>query len=620
MRILAIRLRNLNSLTGSWTIDFTAPEYAASGIFAITGPTGAGKSTILDAVCLALFARTPRLGHISKSSNEILSRRAGDCFAEVEFETRQGHYRCHWGQHRARRSAEGELQPPRHEIVDARSGKVLETRSKEVGRLVERVTGMDYDRFTRSILLAQGDFAAFLEADADQRAPILEQITGTGIYSRLSIAVHERTSEERRKTASLQEAMGNVVLLGEEEETGLEARIGEGMTAATGLQHQLALLAEALHRLQTIEALKAQILATEQQLSDLARRREETGDDLRRLERGQRAQALFGDYSRLSRIKERIAGQRAKGEELRVVIDKLQQEQRQAAEDHVRACRQVQETDEIHSRENETIKTVRALDLRIHEKKKAIAQASGVLRQAEKERDQHQRNRRELERKLAEAVAQLEQLAAFFREHADDSLLVEHLAGFRQQLLQLGAKEDELTRLTHSLAHKRAAQAAATVNSTRLRQAEGQAAEAVAALRLQLQQLQAESQDLLDGQTTSFWRLQVEQEEQRLRRLEQTGELLKRRQAAEEELATLGRTLGEVQAQSRQQAAALQTLEEKRLLQQQLVVQCEQNFRLTQRIHSYEEERMRLAAGEPCPLCGSTRHPWAEEQIGRAHV
>ena len=242
MRILAIRLRNLNSLAGSWTIDFTAPEYAASGIFAITGPTGAGKSTILDAVCLALFARTPRLGHISKSSNEILSRRAGDCFAEVEFETRQGRYRCHWGQHRARRSAEGELQPPRHEIVDARSGKVLETRSKEVGRLVEQVTGMDYDRFTRSILLAQGDFAAFLEADADQRAPILEQITGTGIYSRISIAVHERTSEERKKTALLQEAMGAVVLLGDEEEKALEAGIGQGVAAVVGLRQRLALL------------------------------------------------------------------------------------------------------------------------------------------------------------------------------------------------------------------------------------------------------------------------------------------------------------------------------------------------------------------------------------------
>ena len=96
MRILAVRLRNLNSLAGTWVIDFTAPEYTASGIFAITGPTGAGKSTILDAICLALFARTPRLGHISKGSNEIMSRRTGDCFAEVEFETRRGRFRCHW--------------------------------------------------------------------------------------------------------------------------------------------------------------------------------------------------------------------------------------------------------------------------------------------------------------------------------------------------------------------------------------------------------------------------------------------------------------------------------------------------------------------------------------------
>ena len=96
MRILAIHLHNLNSLSGTWQIDFTAPEYAASGIFAITGPTGAGKSTLLDAICLALFGRTPRLGSITKGSNEIMSRRAGDCFAEVSFATQSGRYRCHW--------------------------------------------------------------------------------------------------------------------------------------------------------------------------------------------------------------------------------------------------------------------------------------------------------------------------------------------------------------------------------------------------------------------------------------------------------------------------------------------------------------------------------------------
>ncbi|MCK5845458.1 MAG: AAA family ATPase, partial [Victivallales bacterium] len=93
MRISKLRFKNLNSLAGEWELDFTHPEYASNGIFAITGPTGAGKSTILDVVCLALYGRTPRLNSISQNSNEIMSRRTGDCFAELEFATKKGAYR-----------------------------------------------------------------------------------------------------------------------------------------------------------------------------------------------------------------------------------------------------------------------------------------------------------------------------------------------------------------------------------------------------------------------------------------------------------------------------------------------------------------------------------------------
>ncbi len=87
MKILQLRFANLNSLYGEWAIDFTQRDYTADGIFAITGPTGAGKSTILDAICLALYARTPRLDSIGPSTNEIMSRQTGSCFAEVTFET-----------------------------------------------------------------------------------------------------------------------------------------------------------------------------------------------------------------------------------------------------------------------------------------------------------------------------------------------------------------------------------------------------------------------------------------------------------------------------------------------------------------------------------------------------
>src|SRR5665647_1967339 len=103
MRIQQLRFQNLNSLEGEWSIDFTAPDYLANGIFAITGPTGAGKTTILDAICLALYGRTPRLNRVNKSANEIMSRQTGYCYAEIIFETRDGCYRCHWSQQRARK-------------------------------------------------------------------------------------------------------------------------------------------------------------------------------------------------------------------------------------------------------------------------------------------------------------------------------------------------------------------------------------------------------------------------------------------------------------------------------------------------------------------------------------
>ena len=160
--------QNLNSLKGIWEIDFSSSAYAENSLFAIVGPTGAGKSTLLDALCLALYGATPRLGKITKSSNQIMSRHTGVCFAEVEFSTVKGRFRCHWYQHRSRLASHGELQQPKHEITDASSDTLLESQIRHVTSKVEEVTGMDFDRFTRSTLLAQGGFAAFLEASADK--------------------------------------------------------------------------------------------------------------------------------------------------------------------------------------------------------------------------------------------------------------------------------------------------------------------------------------------------------------------------------------------------------------------------------------------------------------------
>ena len=100
MKILSLRFKNLNSLYGEWTIDFTHPQFLTDGIFAISGPTGAGKSTILDAICLALYGRTPRLERVNQSTNDIISRKTKECFAEVVFASDKGTFRCFWSQTR----------------------------------------------------------------------------------------------------------------------------------------------------------------------------------------------------------------------------------------------------------------------------------------------------------------------------------------------------------------------------------------------------------------------------------------------------------------------------------------------------------------------------------------
>jgi exonuclease SbcC len=195
MKILTLRFANLNSLYGQWFIDFTSREYEQDGLFAITGPTGSGKTTILDAICLSLYGRTPRLEAVNAQSNEIMSRGKGDCFAEVVCSSAKGNFRCHWSQRRAYGKAEGNLGDSQHEFADLDQPKVLYTKKREVAAAVEKYSGMNYNRFIRSMLLAQGDFAAFLASSASDRSPILEQITGTEIYSQISQHVHRITAE-----------------------------------------------------------------------------------------------------------------------------------------------------------------------------------------------------------------------------------------------------------------------------------------------------------------------------------------------------------------------------------------------------------------------------------------
>lgn len=231
MKLLKLRIENVNSLAGVHEIDFRAPEFSESGIFAICGPTGSGKTSILDAVTLALYGTTPRMEERSQTAKKddlcmVLTKNADQTSAQVVFESFGAVYRSRWSR-RVKRT--GKVAAPEVELVRLKSaddaqGTIVAEKISEWKPALERILGMDIKAFGRSAMLAQGSFAELLRANNRERADILEKITGTGIYTVIGERVFERMTEEKEKEALLEERMKSVQVLPEE---AREAALGD---------------------------------------------------------------------------------------------------------------------------------------------------------------------------------------------------------------------------------------------------------------------------------------------------------------------------------------------------------------------------------------------------------
>ncbi len=215
MKILAVRFKNLNSLRGEFFVDFDSSPLADSGLFAITGPTGAGKTTLLDAITVALYNKVPRHG---SNVEELMTRHTGECWSEVEFETGGIRFRSKWSLNRARGKADGALQSDKMELSRTDTNELLSSHRKtETLNEIEKITGLDYDQFLRSVMLAQGEFSKFLKAKPTERSLLLEQMTDTAIFSRISQFVFEKTREEKKKLDDFNLILGQFVSLNEED-------------------------------------------------------------------------------------------------------------------------------------------------------------------------------------------------------------------------------------------------------------------------------------------------------------------------------------------------------------------------------------------------------------------
>ncbi len=593
MKILELRFKNLNSLYGEWCIDFTHPDYEANGLFAITGATGSGKTTILDALCLALYGQTPRLDRINQSQNEVMSRQTGECFSEVLFETAKGTFRASWHQHRSRKKAGAPLQSPKRELADA-EGTLLAEKLKEVQEKIDDVMGMGFDRFTRSILLAQGSFDSFLKANADERSPLLEQITGTEIYTEISKLVHQRNSAENQKLGELKAGLDGIQLLDDEALEQIQFDLKQVQDQHKEKARKRDAAKAALDCKGRIQSLEKALENNRAEQEILCEENKAFKPDAERLAAARRAQPLAVAHAKLVNLRNDFSKTTSERKAATDTLPDLEEQQTNASATFDATEIQLKEKEAEQKELLPVLTKARALDTQIAGRLTAQESEKTALVQLKDEltalRDKEEENKANLEN----LHAQYGEAESYQKEHAQDAKLVGQLAAISQSLEQLKKLTDEKD--SAKKASKAAATAAkkatktATEEAGKLSTAQKSFTETEAAL----EKISSELAPLLDG---TDWRARLDELRQRVK-IEQR--VLETRETVAAKTTDAADAENELILKRNEQEG----------LQREHALLVE-NLRLQQKVESLEAEREELADGQPCPLCGSLEHPYA---------
>ncbi|NNA55780.1 AAA family ATPase [Pseudomonas koreensis] len=619
MKILAIRLKNLASLAGPFEIDFTAEPLASAGLFAITGPTGAGKSTLLDALCLALFGAVPRLNNTGRDAKvpdadgeiatgdprTLLRRGTGEGYAEVDFVGVDGRrYRARWEANRAREKAGGKLQASRQSLRDIDQDQLLASQKGEYKTQLEAALGLNFEQFTRAVLLAQSEFSAFLKADDNDRSELLEKLTDTALYTRLGRRAFDKTKEAREAHKLLQDQATGVTPLAPEARAELDERFNTA-------QQQLKLQ-------------QAQLKQLEQQHSWLK--------DLRQLQDAQQAaaeqlhsaqqqwEALAGERLKLTRL-EQLAPQRhqfARKSELDAQLTPL------AAQ----IAAHTQQHGELGERQTQLEQALDAAKVALSDAQQRHSESAPLLRQAFEEQStlarlakdtalsaearqsaeqactQGQSAIQALQAKQAEVAERLQKIAAELEQSADLAPLSDAWNAYRDRLQQLMLIGNRLNKGQAELAS--------------LEQHAAHSAEALATQKQQLEVLFKEAgaePDAVAEQIGILGNL-LQDNRKQLRAIEDLTRLWASQQELEKRGAELQqRLLDAQQERERLTQDGVKSKAELSVAEQTLNVTREllERQRLA-RSASVEELRAQLQDDQPCPVCGSNEHPYHQPE------
>ncbi|MFT3902292.1 MAG: AAA family ATPase [Niabella sp.] len=428
MKILAIRIKNLASLEGITEIDFTKEPLSSAGIFAITGPTGSGKTTILDALCLALYAKTPRYAQAREQGIElrdvngnsikqndtrgILRDGTADGFAEVDFRSIDGQdYRATWSVRRARNKADGSLQDYHISLKNLSTRTDIPGRKNETLQQIERLIGLNFEQFTRSVLLAQGDFTAFLKADKDEKSSLLEKLTGTSIYSEISSHIFERAKEEEQRMESLAERKGSIATLTDTEITELEAQGEELQSEINELNLQKTKVQDILKWHEQTTNLKENLSHAETFYQQAFQDKETAKERQAQLVLIEKIQPIRPLTENLARLEQELAEQKAETESLKAQQESLHQEKGKLTTSLQEATEALSIARKNLADAEPLLQQARALDIllekseeSIHEERQSVLAIENKI----KTLDEEQKNMQETAAQLASEIKKLE--------------------------------------------------------------------------------------------------------------------------------------------------------------------------------------------------------------------
>ncbi len=583
MKILNLYFKNINSLQGESRIDFDQSPLADAGIFAITGPNGSGKSSILDAIMLALYGETYRF---NKPAEHVMSKQSSDCFARIEFKLGDKVFRSQWQVAREAASAQGELQAPRMQLTQlGEPESILAETPAEVRTHIAELTGMDFHNFCQSMVLSQGQFSAFLNALDNERMSVLEKITGEKIYHHYRQQTQQTYEQLNTDIEAIKKDLETIPVI---DQAALEAKqqdlqdfkqqASEFTQQKTELEQQLNWTTQLAESSQSIDALN-------KRHHSLQAQHDKNQQTLQDIEQAQPALLLKDDITDLDRHRNEIEEGTRTLNTLRAEVEQLQKQVQALPVDENTSPRDVSEQRQI----------IMQLQQRIANYQAELPAENALLQSTQQQ--------------LAEKKSSLEYTNNWLQEHEHDTALltgfpdIEKLKRLRKSIADLSSKQKQhgqWSKTTTQSLNKNKSALKSTAKNIKERHA----------------QQAKDEQAIIDWtQGKSFEELQDVHKEQQERvfHFQELYELavVNSKVGKKSFLSRFRRSKFDMEKEEHELVAEQNTLQLEIGKEENIRKALEQAVSLEALMRKLVKDREKLVEGEPCPLCGATKHPYS---------